>query len=361
MVCLQGTKIMTENLDTENNNTEEQQRCKFDLAWKNVIEQFFPQFMEYYFQDIAGEIDWEQGYSFRDNELQSIERPLKKGKSGLRRADKLVSVKDKSGAQNNIMLHIEIQDCDRQSFGERMYMYHYRLYDRYKKKFDDNEYETDVPGESLCDEIVSIALLSDLSDKKPSGYEYSKYGCHMNFKFPVVKLTDYEKDISDLENLKKAKNPFAIATAIHLNYKRGQKKKSATKNPETVYQELLECKFSVVRALIDSGFSRKEVKGFFDFMEMILQLPQSYELQFNNYVNDIKSQKNVEGKVNVLDELIEDGRIKGVVLGEVKGILKMAEKGHMSFKVAKAELEAFRNQIKDQKFWAEVDEKLKEL
>jgi hypothetical protein len=29
---LQGTKIMTENLDTENNNTEEQQRCKFDLA-----------------------------------------------------------------------------------------------------------------------------------------------------------------------------------------------------------------------------------------------------------------------------------------------------------------------------------------
>jgi hypothetical protein len=117
-------------------------------------------------------------------------------------------------------------------------MYHYRLYDRYKKKFDDNEYETDVPGESLCDEIVSIALLSDLSDKKPSGYEYSKYGCHMNFKFPVVKLTDYEKDISDLESLKKDKNPFAIATAVHLNYKRGQKKKSATKNPETVYQDL---------------------------------------------------------------------------------------------------------------------------
>jgi hypothetical protein len=238
MVCLQGTKIMTENLDTENNNTEEQQRSNFDLAWKNVIEQFFPQFMEYYFQDIAGEIDWEQDYGFRDSELQSIERPLKKNKSGLRRADKLVSVKDKSGAKNNIMLHIEIQDCDRQSFGERMYMYHYRLYDRYKKKFDDNEYETDVPGESLCDEIVSIALLSDLSDKKPSGYEYSKYGCHMNFKFPVVKLTDYEKDISDLESLKKDKNPFAIATAVHLNYKRGQKKKSATKNPETVYQDL---------------------------------------------------------------------------------------------------------------------------
>jgi hypothetical protein len=187
----------------------------------------------------------------------------------------------------------------------------------------------------------------------------------MNFKFPVVKLTDYEKDISDLENLKKAKNPFAIATAIHLNYKRGQKKKSATKNPETVYQELLECKFSVVRALIDSGFSRKEVKGFFDFMEMILQLPQSYELQFNNYVNDIKSQKNVEGKVNVLDELIEDGRIKGVVLGEVRGqvklIFQMLEEGDIFLEKAKSKIDALRPELDDENFWAEIDEKLKKL
>jgi hypothetical protein len=309
--------------------------------------------MEYYFQDIAGEIDWEQDYGFRDSELQSIERPLKKNRSGLRRADKLVSVKDKSGAQNNIMLHIEIQDCDRQSFGERMYMYHYRLYDRYKKKFDDNEYETDVPGESLCDEIVSIALLLDLSDKKPSGYEYSKYGCHMNFKFPVVKLTDYEKDLSDLESPKKAKNLFAIATAAHLNYKMKQKKKSSAKTADSFYQELLECKFSVVRALFKAGLSQKEVRGLFDFIDMILQLPQSYELKFIEHLSTLEK----EEKVTFTEKLIE----QGVVSGKVLNIIQLLEEGDLASEKAKSRIEALRPQLKDPKFWAEIDEKLKKL
>jgi hypothetical protein len=173
----------------------------------------------------------------------------------------------------------------------------------------------------------------------------------MNFKFPVVKLTDYEKDISDLENLK---NPFAIATAVHLHYKRGQRKKSAAKTADSFYQELLECKFSVVRALFKAGFNQKEVRGFLDFIDIILQLPPAYELKFIEHINTLEK----EEKVTFTEKLIEDGRIKGIVLGEVKGILKMAEKGHMPFKVAKAELEAFRSQIQDEKFWAEVDEKL---
>jgi hypothetical protein len=113
----------------------------------------------------------------------------------------------------------------------------------------------------------------------------------------------------------------------------------------------------VVRALIDSGFSRKEVKGFFDFMEMILQLPQSYEIQFNNYVNDIKSQKNVEGKVNVLDELIE----KGAVSEKALFIIQLLEEGDLASEKAKSRIEALRPQLKDPKFWAEIDKKLKEL
>jgi predicted nucleic acid-binding protein len=169
----------------------------------------------------------------------------------------------------------------------------------------------------------------------------------MNFKFPVVKLTDYEKDISDLENLK---NPFAIATAVHLHYKRGQRKKSAAKTADSFYQELLECKFSVVRALFKAGFNQKEVRGFLDFIDIILQLPPAYELKFIEHINTLEK----EEKVTFTEKLIEDG----AVLGEVKGILKMAEKGHMPFKVAKAELEAFRSQIQDKNFWAEIDKKL---
>jgi DNA-binding PadR family transcriptional regulator len=73
----------------------------------------------------------------------------------------------------------------------------------------------------------------------------------------------------------------------------------------------------------------------------------------------------VEGKVNVLDELIEDGRIKGVVLGEVRGqvklIFQMLEEGDIFLEKAKSKIDALRPELDDENFWAEIDEKLKKL
>jgi hypothetical protein len=69
----------------------------------------------------------------------------------------------------------------------------------------------------------------------------------------------------------------------------------------------------------------------------------------------------VEGKVNVLDELIEDGRIKGVVSGMVLNTIQLLEEGDLSPEKAKSKIEALRPQLKDPNFWAEIDKKLKEL
>jgi hypothetical protein len=175
----------------------------------------------------------------------------------------------------------------------------------------------------------------------------------MNFKFPVVKLTDYEKDLSDLESPKKAKNLFAIATAAHLNYKMKQKKKSSAKTADSFYQELLECKFSVVRALFKAGLSQKEVRGLFDFIDMILQLPQSYELKFIEHLSTLEK----EEKVTFTEKLIE----QGVVSGKVLNIIQLLEEGDLASEKAKSRIEALRPQLKDPKFWAEIDEKLKKL
>lgn len=60
-----------------------------DNAWKDVLNQFFREFMEFFFTHIAADIDWQRGYEFLDKELEQITRDHRIGR---RLADKLVKV-----------------------------------------------------------------------------------------------------------------------------------------------------------------------------------------------------------------------------------------------------------------------------
>jgi hypothetical protein len=48
------------------------QRDEFDSPWKEVLETYFPSFLEFFFPQIHREIDWERGYNFLDQELIQI-------------------------------------------------------------------------------------------------------------------------------------------------------------------------------------------------------------------------------------------------------------------------------------------------
>ena len=55
-----------------------------------------------------------------------------------------------------------------------MFIYHYRLYDRYGPK------------------VLSLAILGDNNqDWRPWTYTYEELGCGILFYFPIVKLLDY--------------------------------------------------------------------------------------------------------------------------------------------------------------------------
>ena len=72
-------------------------------------------------------------------------------------------------------------------FGKRMYVYHYRLFDKYEWQ------------------IVSLAVLGDeRANWRPTSYDYSLWDCEMLFKFPIVKLLDYE---GKWEILDRSNNP----------------------------------------------------------------------------------------------------------------------------------------------------------
>jgi hypothetical protein len=101
---------------------------QFDSPWKTAIETYFPDFMAFFFPQIYADIDWSRGFEFLDQELQQVVRDAELGK---RLADKLVRVWRLSGEETWVLIHIEVQSAEQAEFSFRMYVYNYRLSDKY--------------------------------------------------------------------------------------------------------------------------------------------------------------------------------------------------------------------------------------
>ena len=61
----------------------------YDSPWKEAIEHYFPEFMEFYFPEAFTEIDWSKEQVFLDQELHAVAQDAELGK---RFVDKLVRV-----------------------------------------------------------------------------------------------------------------------------------------------------------------------------------------------------------------------------------------------------------------------------
>jgi hypothetical protein len=151
----------------------------FDSPWKNILEQYLQDFMAFFFPEANAAIDWDRGYTFLDKELQQIVREAEVGR---RLVDKLVQVWRLDGEEAWVLVHIEVQSQEESGFAERMYTYHHRLQDRYRRP------------------IVSMAVLGDERPTwRPSEYTSALWGCSLTFQYPIVKLLDYLPQRADLE------------------------------------------------------------------------------------------------------------------------------------------------------------------
>ncbi len=196
----------------------------FDEAWKEVIELYFEDFIKFLFPEIYNDIDWIRGYEFLDKELEKV---LKESLTGKRRVDKLVKVYLKTGEEKYILIHIEIQGQAEQGFERRVYVYNYRITDRYGV------------------DVVSLVVLADDNENfRPNKYEVKYWGFEYSFKFPVVKLIDYRGKEKELEE---SGNIFGEIIIFHL------------KSLETrgKVDERLLVKKSLIKRLYNKGYKRK--------------------------------------------------------------------------------------------------------
>ncbi|ODG96276.1 transposase [Nostoc sp. KVJ20] len=228
-----------------------EQLTDYDSPWKEVIELYFPRFLEFFFTQAYAEIDWTRPYEFLDTELQQLEPDAEIGR---RLVDKVAKVWLLDGEEAWVLVHVEVQGQYDSQFAERMYTYNYRLFDRHKKR------------------VISLAVLADEQPNwRPSGYSYQLGGCRVSLDFPVAKLLGHEQG---WETLEQTTNPFGVIVMAHL------KTKATQRNPEN----RLQWKLSLVRRLYERGYSREDIRELFRFIDWIMVLPKELALSFKTEV-----------------------------------------------------------------------------
>ncbi len=253
-----------------------------DSPWKEILEQYFPGFIEFFFPAIFSQIDWEMDYEFLDKELQKIVRD---SRTGRRIVDKLIKVWLKNGSEIWVLIHVEIQGRVDPVFAKRMYTYNYRLFDRYDRK------------------IVSLAVLTDDREAwKPDRYGNELWGCEVGIRFPVIKLTEYREKWDMLES---SRNPFAIAVMAHL------KNMETKKEPEN----RLLWKLSLVKRLYQQGFRREDILELFRFIDWIMMLPEELEKRFADDIHQYEEDNQMPYVTSVERIGIQKGLLQGMQQG----------------------------------------------
>ncbi len=105
-------------------------KSDYDSGWKEIIELYLPQFIEFFYPEINKLIDYSKGYEFLDKELSKI---IPSNKTGRKAVDKLVKVYYRNGEEKWLLLHIEIQSQYEKDFACRIYKYNYKIFDRYNR------------------------------------------------------------------------------------------------------------------------------------------------------------------------------------------------------------------------------------
>lgn len=182
----------------------------YDNPWEIAVEQYFPEFMSFYFPAAYVEIDWSKDYVFLDQELKALARDAELGN---RLVDKLVRVTLLSGSEEWIYLHVEVQGKPQPEFPKRMFVYNYRIFDRYDRA------------------VASMAVLADdYPNWRPDRFSYSLLGSETSIRYPIVKLTDYH---DRLDALLDTENAFAVITAAHILTQRTRKNDQARLNAKS--------------------------------------------------------------------------------------------------------------------------------
>jgi hypothetical protein len=253
----------------------------FDSPWKEALALYFPAFLAFFFPEAYAAIDWSRGYEALDKELQQVVRDAELGR---RLVDKLFKVWRKDGQEAWVLVHVEVQGQYETDFPQRMYVYNYRLFDRYNRV------------------VVSLAVLADeQAGWRPDHFGSSLWGCTVDFRFPVVKLLDYAADVAALEA---NPNPFAAVVLAHL------KTLETRQDPEA--RRLW--KVRLIKGLYERGLSKEDIRQLFRLIDWMMDLPKALDEQVWQEIQQYKEEKQMSYIPSFERKARKEGLLAGMEL-----------------------------------------------
>ena len=306
----------------------------FDTAWKTILEAFEVEIIELLFPELFYKIAWEHGTESLDKELDEIQKEIFDRESSEKIiSDKIIKVKLKDRRSKILFIHVEVQSYSSgyEVFGERMFRYFYRIWDKFRYKYDDKS------------EIVAAAIYTYKGERgKDRKYVYKLPELPEDMLVYNFKTLDIEK--IDLESINN-ENPLKLV------FKMGKKLLNTGAADEEIYNAKIELAKELKN--YDKVRNNEQVKALVDFLEYLFliedpALENKYEefkkLQggvFNMSVDEIRkihyTQKGIE-------QGIEQGKKEEKIkiaksLLDILDIEIVAEKTGLTIE----ELEKFKN------------------
>jgi hypothetical protein len=238
------------------------------------------------------EIDWSREPEWLDKEFESLVWGDDDRKGII---DKLGKVFLRDGKEEWILIHVDVQGGGETvpGFNRRMRRYNFLIEAKYGK------------------EALSLAVLTDDSKGFRPGRSFRRRAGQVHyFKFPVVKLLDYE---SRREELEASTNPFSIVVLAHL-----EAAKTATD------EDRFAARFQLARRFYRGGFGRENLFRIYRFCELIMKMPKDFELALNERIEAVLEGKRPRPFMSTIELVamekgLEQGREPGREQGREQG------------------------------------------
>ncbi|EDK34325.1 Conserved hypothetical protein [Clostridium kluyveri DSM 555] len=236
------------------------------------METFEVEIVELLFPELFCEIAWELGTEFLDKELNEIQKEIfDKESSEKIISDKIIKTKLKCGRSKILFIHVEVQSYSSgyEVFGERMFRYFYRIWDRFRYKYDDKS------------EIVAAVIYTYKRERgKDKRYVYKLPELSEDVLVYNFRTMDVEQ--IELESIRN-ENPLKLV------FKMGKK----LLNTGVTDEEICNAKIELAGELksYDKVKNNEQVKVLVDFLEYLFLIEDS-ELE-----NKYKQLKKYQGGV----------------------------------------------------------------
>ena len=299
-----------------------------DSIWKDAVKQNLPLLLKRMIPELYADVDFSQEPKLLDKELQdTIQVSLSAEHNSAKFVDTLVELQLKSGKNQWVLLHIEIQGKGGQDISYRMILYCCLIFAHYRR----------MP--------VALAILTDKrpSNETPGQFEFSEYGTKLLYKYNLFEV--YDQSDEELLNSDNPFDSFIYAAKKYSDY--------MSDDAQNVKLEYL---LKITRSLYERGLNEQDRAKIIIFVSRLINLGD--EKLRKEFFEELKKMEGKEmSEMNWIqeyfynearDKVRNEGRNEGIVIGEAQGrseTLNAAINFMRSNGMSNEQINNFRNSI----------------